>query len=259
MAFAVARQCPAVEQQRDLAFAADEFHQALHVLRLKARLDAALTDHAPRLDRHSEALEIEPAQRLEHERLPYEPACVLGQHDLVRLCLRLQACREIRRLAAGRTFGRRGAGANFADDDQSRRDADASLQLGVASCPPCMKRLEQVQCRAHGSHWVVLVRPRITEVHEHPVAEELRDMAIVRGDRQPYRHVIAANELLQVLGIEPTCQRSRANQIAKHHGQLPSLGIARRHRHGRRGGAIQRGYRAEQPLAMSERGHAEGL
>jgi len=38
--------------------------------------------------------------------------------------------------------------------------------------------------------------------------------------------VIPGDDLAQILGIEPRREFGRANQIAEHHRQLPSLGLA---------------------------------
>ena len=224
LAFAVAGERPALQQQRDLAVAADKLDQTLHVLGLEARRGGALAEHAPRLLRRGEAFELEPPQRFERERLAEQLARVVGKHDFTRLGLRLQPRGEIRRLAAGRTLSRRRADADLADDDPASGDADAGLKFGVAVEALRLERLNDAQCRARGARRIVLVRLRIAEVNQHAVAEELRDVARVGCHCCRHRVVIAADELSQVLGVEPARQCCGADQVAEHHGQLPAFG-----------------------------------
>lgn len=87
-------------------------------------------------------------------------------------------------------------------------------------------------------------------------------MAVERGDRLRHGLVIVAQQVLQVFGIEPGCQRRRSDQVAEHHGQVPALSVARcqtwcRSRRRRRRGTLELGDGAQQPLAVTERGHAE--
>ena len=43
------------------------------------------------------------------------------------------------------------------------------------------------------------------------------------ADRRRRQRVVGADDLAQILGIEPRRQRGRADQIAEHHGELPAL------------------------------------
>jgi hypothetical protein len=73
---------------------------------------------------------------LKLEQVAHELPGAFGNHDAVRLCNALQACRKVRRLANNGLL-LRSAGANqIADNDQSRRDTDARLKRGVGLEPP---------------------------------------------------------------------------------------------------------------------------
>src|SRR3954471_24628208 len=73
--------------------------------------------------------------------------------------------------------------ADFAHHHQSRVNSDADGKPNVAACGSAgvevADRLDDGQPAAHGTRSVVLVRARIAEVGEQPVAEILSDVAIV--------------------------------------------------------------------------------
>ena len=74
---------------------------------------------------------------------------------------------------------------------------------------------------------VVLMRPRIAEIGQHPVAHEFGDKAVIARDDAGNGVLIGADLLAQFLGVEPHRQGRRADEIAEHHRQLPPLGLAR--------------------------------
>jgi hypothetical protein len=80
---------------------------------------------------------------------------------------------------------------------------------------------------------VVLVRLRVAEVHQHPIAHVIGDEAVEAGDRIGDAAVIGADDLAQVLGVQARRQRRRADQITEHHGELPAFGTC-----GSRAGAV---------------------
>ena len=71
---------------------------------------------------------------------------------------------------------------------------------------------------------VVLVRLRVAEIHQHAIAHVLGDKAVEAADRLGDAAMIGADDLAQVLGIEARRKRRRADQIAEHHRELPTLG-----------------------------------
>ena len=74
---------------------------------------------------------------------------------------------------------------------------------------------------------IVLMRLRVAEIDQHAVAHVLGDKAVEAGDDLGDGAVIGADQLAQILRVEPGRQRGRADQIAEHHRQLPALGIGR--------------------------------
>ena len=106
------------------------------------------------------------------------------------------------------------------------------------------------------------MRLRVAEIHEHPVAHIFGDKPIKAADDLGGGAVISGDDLAVILGIEAGGERSRADEIAEHHGQLPPLGIGshrrRRHLRGGQFGAERRDG-VEQPPAMPDQVDAEIL
>lgn len=81
------------------------------------------------------------------------------------------------------------------------------------------------QDRSHGTNRAVIVGARIAEVDQQPIAQVLRDVAVMGSKRDGRCFVVRAQHLAEVLGIDPGRQVCRADQVAEKHGQLPSLGV----------------------------------
>src|SRR5271165_4132471 len=73
---------------------------------------------------------------------------------------------------------------------------------------------------------IVLMRSRVSEINQHAVAHVFRDETVEPGDDLGDSAMIRADDLAQILGIEPRRKRRRADQVAEHHGQLPAFGFA---------------------------------
>ena len=110
------------------------------------------------------------------------------------------------------------------------------------------------------------MRLRIAEINENAVAHVPGDEAIEPGDDFADRTVICADDLTQILGIEPSRELGRTDQIAEHHRQLPALSIdsrwcftGRRRHHGGRHLGNERGNSVEQSPSMPYQRDAEIL
>ena len=141
----------------------------------------------------------------------------------VRLGKRLQPGGEVRRLADDRVLLRGTLADQIADHDQPGGDADPHAQS--LSRRQSADRLDEREAGAHRPLGVVLVRLRVAEIDQHPVAHVLGDKAVEAGDRLGDRAVVGADDLAQVLGVEPRRERGRADQIAEHHRELPAFGV----------------------------------
>jgi hypothetical protein len=150
----------------------------------------------------------------------------------------------------------------IADDDQPGGNPDARLQLDGFDIKPT-DRVESAQARPHCSCGVVLMRLRIAEIDEYPVAHIPGDEAVEPKDNSGDCAVVSGDDLAQILGIELRRQRCRADQIAEHHRELAAFGVAPSHVGGPRGRrrntrrGSKRGDALEQSSAMAHQHHAE--
>jgi hypothetical protein len=107
--------------------------------------------------------------------------------------------------------------------------------------------LDKCQCGAYRTLGIVLVRLRIPEIDEHPVAHIFRDKPAERVDLFGDGFVIISDQFAQILGVEPSRQCGRADEIAKHCGELPSfrtighLGSRRHYLRRLRSGSVGKG------------------
>ena len=69
------------------------------------------------------------------------------------------------------------------------------------------------------------MRLRVAEVNEKPVAEVLGDVPLVARDDLGAGRLIGADDLSEVLRVQPGGERRRADQVAEHHGELAALGL----------------------------------
>ena len=86
-------------------------------------------------------------------------------------------------------------------------------------------RLDHRQPGAHRPLGIVLMRLRIAEIDQHPVAHVFGDKAVEAADRLGDGAVVGADQLAQILRVKPRRERGRADQIAEHHRQLPAFGV----------------------------------
>jgi hypothetical protein len=89
-------------------------------------------------------------------------------------------------------------------------------------------RIDDRKARPYRALRVILVRLRITEIDQHPVAHVFGDKAAEPRSRSRGAAVVGTDDLAQILGIKALRQRRRAHQIAEQHRQLPPLGLGRR-------------------------------
>jgi hypothetical protein len=84
--------------------------------------------------------------------------------------------------------------------------------------------LDEREAGAHGLLGIVLVRLRITEIGERAVAHISRHDSLIAADYLGYAAMKERHHLPHVFWIKPRRERSRADQIAKHHRKLAPLG-----------------------------------
>lgn len=103
-------------------------------------------------------------------------------------------------------------------------DADPDLQWGLRARLQIRHGLDEREAGAHGLLGIVLMRLRITEIGEHAVAHISRHDSLIAVDYLGDAVVKERHQLAHVFRIKPRRELSRADQIAKHHRKLASLG-----------------------------------
>ena len=120
--------------------------------------------------------------------------------------------------------------AGLAEDDGAGVDADAERQPHVPVALELVERIDERQTCSHGALGRVLVRARVAEVGEHPVAQELGDVTPVAHDQLARALVVGPHDLEVVLGVETGRELRRADEVAEERRQLASLaGDVHRH------------------------------
>ena len=113
----------------------------------------------------------------------------------------------------------------IADHDQAGGDADPHLQRRRRPASSFATASIKRQPGPHRALGVVLMRLRIAEIGEHAVAHVLGDEPAERAATiSATAAVIGADDLAQILGIEPGRERGRADEIAEHDRELAALG-----------------------------------
>jgi len=169
----------------------------------------------PGLHRPGDALEVPGPKVLQFEEIAEQPSRAIGDHDHVRLGQRLQARRQVRRVADDATFLRLSRSNEVTDHDEPSGDADAHLQRSVGSGLQHRHRLDQPKPGEDGAFGVMLVGLGIAEISQHPVAHILGDETAGLGDLLGAGTVIGTDDLAHILGVQPSREGGRADEIAK--------------------------------------------
>jgi hypothetical protein len=148
--------------------------------------------------------------------------------------------------------------------DHGKPSGDAETHAQILSRRQAADRLDYRQPGAHRTLGIVLMRPRITEIDQHPVAHIFRDKAVEAADRIADRTVVAADQLPQILRVMAGRQCRRADQITEHHRQLAAFGVGgsrciteRRYHCGVGHQGAERGDRIQQLAPVADRCNAD--
>jgi hypothetical protein len=155
------------------------------------------------LDRRGKPLCCLAAEIPQPEQVADQAAGGAGEDDLPGLRKRLQTRREVRGLADHRLLPRRAFADQIADHDKPGGNADADGESFRSTGFQPRHRRCYFQPRPHRPLGVVLMRPRIAEIGQHPVAHEFGDKAVIARDDAGNGVLIGANLLAQFLGVEP--------------------------------------------------------
>ena len=160
------------------------------------------------------------------------PAGRFADDQRVRHGERLQPGGEVRGLADDPALLCGTLADQVADHGEPGGDAEPHAQ--ILPRRQSADRLDHRQPGAHRPLGIVLMRLRIAEVDQHPVAHIFGDKPVEPADRIGDGAVVGADQLAQILRVEPRRECRRADQIAEHHRQLAAFGRGRMRRpHGR--------------------------
>ena len=115
--------------------------------------------------------------------------------------------------------------------DHHRPGGDGDAQLQRLRRGNRLDRVEQLQATGHRPTGVVLMRARPAEVHRQPVAQVLRDHALVVRHHLGAGLLVGLHQRAQVFRVQPLRQRGRADHVAAQHGELATLGCGYRNGH----------------------------
>ena len=213
---------PGGPNQLDFAFASDERRQPRRLRhRLEAAGRAAPSKDAEDLHRSGEASQRSGAEILDSELAADQLPRFIADGECVRAGFRLNARRDVRRLAQCELFAAH-ARADIADHDETGMNADAdvrSFPAGTNALDP----LQQVESRMHGARGIVFVRHWISEVRQHAVTQVLRDVTLVVTDDLGACRLILRVELAQFFGVEAFGQRRGADNVGEEDGEMTPL------------------------------------
>ena len=176
LAIAAARGGPAILQEAELPFPSGQRGQPGPAAGLETALGVARALDHEGGDRRGKPLERVRSQRLDVEAPVQQIAGGLRDDNPARGRQRLQPRREIGRLAHHGPL----LGGTLADQVSHHREAGGEPEAHLG--PEVDAGLDDAQRRAHAPLGVVLVRARVAEVHEDPVAHVAGDEAIEAGD-----------------------------------------------------------------------------
>ena len=151
------------------------------------------------------------------------PARRFADDERVRRGKRLQPGGEVRGLADDPALLCGALAEQIADHGEPGGDAEPHPQ--ILPRRQSADRLDHRQPGAHRPLGIVLMRLRIAEIDQHPVAHVFGDEAVEAADRLGDGAVVVPDQLAQILRVKPRRQRRRADQIAEHHRQLPAFGV----------------------------------
>ena len=255
---------PALDQQGQFLIAADDRRHAARLPGGEAALERALAEHDEGGGRFLDPLERLRAERAQHEQVAEQPAGRFGDHDRAGLGHALEAGGKVRRIADHRLLLGSTFADQVADDHEAGRDPDPGRQRLAGGDRQPADRGDHREPGPDRALGLVLVRPGPAEIGEHAIAHQLGGKAFEPADLARHGILIGPQHIAHLLGIEPSRERGRADQVDEHHGQLAALRRGRRDRGaGRRGGRsgarAERRDRLQQLLAMAERGDADFL
>ncbi len=221
---------PAVVQDPDLGFPADDGRERRAVDRLKAALRAAKARDAPHADGCGDPLERPRALIQVVEPCPCQPLHSFADGNRVRFGDALEARGDDHRVADRPFFGRQ-------HDHQSAGDADPDGDVAHFGKVGAAQGLDDVERRADRPLRFIFVGLGVAEERHDSVAQPLEDVTLVPLHARRARVLVRMDDGLQDFRIDPVGQFGVAHHVAEEHRQVAPLTNVRARR---RGAAIHR-------------------
>jgi hypothetical protein len=221
-ALAALRLVPSAQECVDLLLTADEGRHGA-AQRLKATVNCAQACHLPdlhwiakALNRHESEIPVleEPAKKA--------PGAVTNDHSIW-LGQSLEPRRKVGGLAHHFVFLRRTTD-RIADNHQTGGNANAHPQMDTNGSSQLRYRLDKTQPSMDGAFRIVLMRPGVTEIGKHTIAQISGDEAAGLVNLFSTAAVICANHLPQILWVKFCRECRRTDKVTKHNGKLATFG-----------------------------------
>ena len=157
-------------------------------------------------------------------------ARVVGDDNRVRFGKPLKPGRKIRGLTDDRLFLGGALTEQITDDYKARGDPDTYPQRGRLARIELGHGFDQGETRAHRLFSVLLMRLRVTEISQHAITEILSNKTARAGDHLGATAVIGADDVAQLLWIEPRRQCRGTDEVGEHDSELAAFGGPRHRR-----------------------------
>ena len=139
-----------------------------------------------------------------------------------------------------------------------------SARLVEVACLDCLARVGvkknsdhhtsiqwTAEARSHCPLRIILVGAGVAEIDEYSVADEPGYPAVISSNDARAGGAVGPDHFPHILGIETRRERGRADQIAKHNGEVAPLGVLRRGRRCDQRGWIEVGNSTQHFAAMA--------
>src|SRR6187402_2167811 len=115
---------------------------------------------------------------------------------------------------------------HLAHHDRTGRDTDARRDRPSLATDVLTQSTDQLQSCLNSTFCIVLVCHWITEICEHTVAQELRDLAAEGLNRGACLVVIRAQRVADLFSVKLLGHSCGLDQVAKHHREVPAFDVA---------------------------------
>ena len=114
-------------------------------------------------------------------------------------------------------------GAGVDAEAYSKFDAVLCRQAGIQGGDG----LDHAQAGVHRTPGIVFMGDRVAKIDQQPIAEILRDMALIRPNDRGRGLLVGTHHGAQVFGVEQARELRGAHQVTEQHRELAAFGLRR--------------------------------